>query len=160
MRLVKMSKASCGVRRTTTDFLMGLDRCLTLSISAMLPPPSLRYPSSTARRPLWGRSHRRATIRLGLEGFEHVVPEAIQVAAELLQTVELHAVDPTRALPTRADQTRPLEHLEVLRYGGTRDMQSFSEPTHRLRAAPEPLEHFASGRISQRLEHSTVSHAL
>jgi hypothetical protein len=92
------------------------------------------------------------------EGLEHVVPETIQVTAEVLEAASLDAVEPPRAIALRAHEPSALEDAQVLGHRGAGDAKSARDPPDRERAAPEPLEDEATGRIGEGLDCLLVSH--
>src|SRR6185503_6136281 len=73
-----------------------------------------------------------------LEGRECVLPEALEVLAQLGERVAVDAVVMARALGAVADEPGLLEHAEMLRDRGTRDVQATRELDDRLRPAAEP----------------------
>src|SRR5215208_3148000 len=103
MSVVKSSKASSTGRRTTTDFL------ITASLVCWLIGLSF----------LCGF----------LEGRERVLPEALEVLAQLGERVAVDAVIVARALSAVADEARLLEHAEVLRDRGARDVRPRASST-------------------------------
>src|SRR6186997_3454682 len=108
------------------------------------------------RRPR--RSRRCAAVGFLFEGVEGVAPEALQVAAQLLEPARLDAIDATRALAPRAHQPGLVQHTEVLGDRGTRDVEPGREPADRQRSAAQALEDLAPRRIGQGLDGVCVSH--
>jgi hypothetical protein len=92
------------------------------------------------------------------ERLEHVVPESIQIAAKVLKPTPLDPVDPPRPLTLRAHEPSPLEHAQMLRHRGAGDAKPTRDAPDRERAAPEPLEDEAAGRIGEGLDCLLVSH--
>jgi hypothetical protein len=92
------------------------------------------------------------------EGFERVFPEAIQVAAQVLEPAALDAVEPPRALALGAHEPGALEYAQMLGDRGAGDTKSARDPPDSERAAPEPLEYEASGRVCEGLDRLLVSH--
>lgn len=92
------------------------------------------------------------------ERLEHVVPESIQIAAKVLEPAPLDAVEPPRAIALRAHEPSALEHPQMLGHRGAGDAKPARDTPHRKRAAPEPLEDKAAGRIREGLDCLLVSH--
>ena len=81
-----------------------------------------------------------------------LVPEPFEVAAQLVEAADLDLVDPARALPSRANEPRALEDLEVLRDRGAAHVKPFGHAAHRLRTATEALEDRAPRGVRQGLD--------
>ena len=64
-------------------------------------------------------------LRLGgtLEPVEVVIPEVLQVVAQLIEGLAARAVEPTRPLPALMQQIGVLEHAQVLRDGRPTDVE-------------------------------------
>ena len=66
-----------------------------------------------------------------------------------------------RATPLFLNEAHELEHLEVLRDGGTADRKAAGELADGGRPAPEQMDEGLTGRIGERAEHlPSVSHTL
>jgi len=92
------------------------------------------------------------------ERLEHVVPESIQIATKVLEAAALDAVEPPRAIAFRTHEARALEDAQMLGHRGTGDAKPARDPPDRERAAPEPLEDEAAGRVGEGLDRLLVSH--
>ena len=98
------------------------------------------------------------TVRFRLIGGEDVVPESFEVLAQLAETFDLDAIDASRALRASSNEPGTLEHLEVLRDRGPRDVQPVGELSHRLSPSPQALEDRTPSRIRECRDRSFVSH--
>src|SRR6188474_3212430 len=134
MSVVKSSKASSTGRRTTTDFL------ITASLVCWLIPLSF----------LCGF----------LEGRERVLPEALEVLAQLGERVSVDAVEVARPLATLADEAGVLEDAEVLRNGWAGDGQARGDLTDGARALAKALENGPPCGVGQCCHSISVSHCL
>src|SRR5689334_18223972 len=131
-RAVKISNASCGVRRTVTAFRTG----------------STYGPMSSTF----------ATLRLLPERLERLAPELVEVTPELDEPFHFHLVDPPRSFFARSDESGAFEHLEVLRDRRPRDPQSLRQLADGLRSLAQLLEDLQPGRVRQRRQCLSVSH--
>ena len=139
---VNMRKASAGERLTSTSLRTGSSRASVLCSFIFFISTSLIVFS----------------FRRLLERREHVSPEAVEVAAQFLQSTGVDPIDAARALGPLMDQTGLPQDAKVLRNGGTTDGQPGCQLSHRMRAAPEQLEDFSPGGVDQRCEYQMVSH--
>lgn len=89
---------------------------------------------------------------------EHVVPETIQIAAKVLEPAALDSVEPPRAVTPCAHEPRALEYAQMLGHRRAGDAKSAGDAPDGERAAPEPLEDQAAGRIGEGLDRLLVSH--
>jgi hypothetical protein len=86
-------------------------------------------------------------LLVGRQGF---APELVEVGAQLGDPVRIELVDAARAQRAIDHQPGGLEHLEVLRDGGSADRQLAGELADRARAVGEALEDRAPRRIAER----------
>jgi hypothetical protein len=92
------------------------------------------------------------------ERLENVVPESIQIATKVLEAAALDAVEPPGAVALRAHEPSALEDAQMLGHRGACDAKPARDAPDRERAAPEPLEDQAAGRIGEGLDRLLVSH--
>jgi hypothetical protein len=85
-----------------------------------------------------------------LEGRQRLVPEPVEISAQLADTGGIELVDPTRPHGAVDDQPRVLEHFEVLGDRRPADRHVFCQLTYGARAIGETLEDRPSRRICER----------
>jgi hypothetical protein len=89
------------------------------------------------------------SLSCGLESGEHVGPEPVEIRAQRFQAGRVDRVDATSSVRAVRDQTRILEHPEVLGDRGAADGKIASQLAHGARAGHEALENGATGAIAQ-----------
>src|SRR5262245_36449806 len=96
-----------------------------------------------------------------LERGERFIPESIEPSAQCLNPPRVHRIEPPRTLGAIDNQSRRLEHFQVLGDRGTAHVHPFGNLAHRTGAAAQTLEHPSTGWISQGVQDSVfVSHDL
>ena len=95
-----------------------------------------------------------------LEGRERVLPEALEVLAQLGERVSVDAVEVARPLAALADEAGLLEDAEVLRNGWAGDGQAERDLTDGARAFAKALENGPPCGVGQRCHCLSVSHCL
>src|SRR5579863_3210906 len=89
---------SIGASTTTDDRTGGLFSCIGLSLSLLAIAVLLI-----------------ALLDRGLEAGQGVVPEPVEIGPQRRDPIGVQAIDPPAAVPVARDQSRVLQHLEVLR---------------------------------------------
>jgi len=84
-----------------------------------------------------------------LVGRQGAIPELIEVGAQLAEAVAVDLVDAAVAGAAVDNETRVLEHLEVLGDRGPADGQPAGELADRARASGDALEDRAPGGIAK-----------
>jgi hypothetical protein len=84
-----------------------------------------------------------------LECRQRLCPEAVEIAAQSFEAVRVDRIDTTSSFRTIEDQTRSLQHPQMLGDGGAGDWKLTSQLTHGTRAFHESLEDGATGAITQ-----------
>src|SRR5207248_7070701 len=87
-----------------------------------------------------------------LERPQRAIPEPIQIAAQLIEALWVHVVDPPGPDRRVIDEARVLQHLQVLRDGGPADGQVAGKLSDGLRPLGEPLEDRSPGGITKSVE--------
>jgi hypothetical protein len=75
-------------------------------------------------------------------------PEPVEIGAQRFQAGRVHCVDATSSFGAVGDQTRMLEHPQVLGHGGTANWKVASQLTHGAWPGHEALEDGATGAIA------------
>src|SRR4051794_27648033 len=88
-----------------------------------------------------------------LEGRERALPELVQVAAQHGDPGWVRLVQPARADLSIEHEPDILQHLQVLRHGGTGHRQAGGELADRQRAVADAVEDEAARGIPQGLQH-------
>lgn len=81
-----------------------------------------------------------------------MAPEGVEVLAQRRRRLRIDLVDATRTRRSVEHQAHLLEHLEMLRHGGTAYRELSGELPDRERAPAQPLEDLTPGWISKRLQ--------
>ncbi len=76
-------------------------------------------------------------------------PKSVEISAQRFQAGRVDSVDATSPFRAVGDQTRMLQHPQVLGDGGTADWKVASQLAHRAWAGHEALEDGATGAIAQ-----------
>jgi hypothetical protein len=89
------------------------------------------------------------SLRDGLERGERVIPEPVEISAQRFQAGRVDRVYATSSFRTVGDQTRILEHPQVLGDRGAADWKVVSQLAHGVWSDDEALEDGATGAIAQ-----------
>jgi|SRR5579875_205351 len=93
--------------------------------------------------------------------FESHVPELVEPPADRSESVRIDAIHPPRALGAIGHEARILQHLKVLRDGGTSHRQSACDLADGRFTGVQPLEDPTAGGIREGGErYKYVSHGL
>src|SRR3954447_8431414 len=96
-----------------------------------------------------------------LERRERRAPELVEVTAKRVHPVRIELIDPPRPVGLIHNQPGLLEHLQMLRHGGSADRYFSGELADSARTLGEPFEDRAPGWIGERCESiSSVRHCL
>src|ERR671931_1192257 len=129
----------------------------------------MRAPGSSRRRRSSGRSSPvlpacssvpPLVLRRSLEGGEGLVPELVEVGAEVRHAVRIDAVDPPCAVSTLGHQPGFLQDPKVLRDGGAADWQLVRNLADRARAFAKLLEDRPASAVAKCVNWVLVSHDL
>ena len=88
---------------------------------------------------------------------QRVGPEVLEPGSQRVEPFGTNGVEPTGAISAVAHEPGSLQHLEVLRDGGSAHGEVRGELTHRLRTAAQLFEHRTPSRVGQRLDRRSVS---
>ena len=123
-------------------------------------------PSALFRRPHDGIEHSvllfafHSTFDLDAVRREDVGPEAVEIAAQLVEPVATDGIDAPGSLGFDANQFGRLQHSEVLRHGWSADWAALRELANGSRSLTKRLEDLPAGRISECGQDVSVSHNL
>ena len=98
-----------------------------------------------------------AGFRGAFVGGKGMVPEAIEVGAQGLDTGRVQLVQAPVALRSVDDQVGMLQDAQVLRDGRTADRKPSRQFTDRLGTGEQALEDCSSGRIAERVQLLSMS---
>jgi len=94
-----------------------------------------------------------------LECRQRLCPEAVEIAAQSFEAVRVDRINTTSSFRPIEDQTRSLQHPQVLGDSGAGDWKLTSQLTHGTRPFHESLEDGATGAIAQSIPRAYfVSH--
>ena len=99
-----------------------------------------------------GSVGRRFGFGLRLEGVERIGPELVEELAQRTQRISLHGIHPTRAVSPVDDESRVLEHAQMLGDGRPAHGKVPSQLAHRQWPIPEPDENGAARAVSEGVE--------
>jgi len=84
-----------------------------------------------------------------LEAGEGAAPELVQFGPELAEAIGIDVIDAASSVRPIRDQPGGLEHLQVLRHGGTADRKVPGQFADRARTAGEPTEDGPSRAVAE-----------
>src|SRR6185436_12714314 len=91
------------------------------------------------------------------EAVETTLPRRAAVADPVSRHAESHEVEltgPDASHFLGANETAALEHLEVLRHGGQRNIQRSGELAHRRRPSAQLLDHATARGVADGVKHA------
>lgn len=91
---------------------------------------------------------------------EYVVPEGLDVAAQLCQPITAGAVVSARAIAFVHNETSLTQNSQVLRHCGLRDSRALGELPHRMRPPAQLLVEATSRRVGEGQEDRCIGHGL
>src|SRR3954463_2676763 len=130
-----------------------------------MPVPGARSRRSTCVR-TWSVPARSSLLLVvlldgALERRERLAPELVEVAAKRIHPVRIELIDPPSPVSLIHNQPGRLEHLQMLRHGGSTDRPFSGQLADSARTFGEPFEDRAPGWIGERCESiGSVRHCL
>ena len=101
-------------------------------------------------------AHPVSFLCLGGEAIERLVPEAVEVRADVGEPARIDAVDPLRSFLSVVDEPGVLQHAQVLRHRRSTDREPRRQRPDRERALLQRLEDLPPSPVAERVESYSV----